>query len=125
LHGKASFRRWRRRAKTVRGAIVLVVVVCLGFWPGTAMVMTFVMRGSPQTVRYARPPTPYLSLILPALFLQTVMGKGSLGRGFLSFVLQMILLVPLLGSPRAWPPPRRSRAACRSRRRSSLPCFFC
>jgi len=31
LHGKASFHRLLRGAKTVRGAIVLLVVVALGF----------------------------------------------------------------------------------------------
>jgi len=59
--------------------------------------MMFVMRRSAQTVRNTGSAAPYLSLILIAHFLQTVLGKGSLGRGFLSFLIQMILLVPLLG----------------------------
>jgi len=59
--------------------------------------MTFVMRGSAQTVRNAGTAAPYLSLILQVHFPQTELGKGSLGRGFPSFLLQMILLVPILG----------------------------
>jgi hypothetical protein len=78
LSTKASFRRLLRGAKTVRGAIVLVLmIVGLGIYLGT-MVGTAVFLGrGPETSNLAGAVAPYLPLILMGIFLQSVLRKSS------------------------------------------------
>jgi hypothetical protein len=85
LNGKASLRRLLRGAKTVRGAIVLAILV-LGFaiWFGSAVVTTFAMRGRPEGSGYGGMAAPYVPIVLLAMFLQSVLGRGG-GAMLLAF----------------------------------------
>jgi hypothetical protein len=85
LSNKASLRRLLRGAKTVRGALLLLfLTVVLALWLGSAVSVTFYMRGEPDAPRYAGGAAPYLPPILMASFLQSVLVTRSAAHLYFS-----------------------------------------